>query len=164
MKIQKYAAAASVLSALFISPAVMAQLMMPIGPTTTTSTTSTTTSPTMALPCFPLPAGQTSLPPGSTLPPGVTLCAPTAPAATPFSASMGKGYEEANEHGKEAQEEHFAMTGTFSGDVLTVTAISHGHLRVGSKLTGAGLPGKGVQITELLTGKGGVGTYKFKAL
>ncbi len=199
MKINKYVVAATVLSAMSVSPAVLGQ-MLSISPSTTTTTTTTTTiSPTPTtttaispmptstttataapLPCFPLPPGATSLPPGSTLPPGVSLCpptaapapapaatvapAPTAAAAKTFSASMGKGYEHANEHGKEAQEEHFALTGTFSGDVLTVTAISHGHLRVGTKLSGMGLPGDGVVITEMLTGTGGVGTYKFKQL
>jgi len=56
------------------------------------------------------------------------------------------------------------MTGTVSGDILTVTAMSHGRLKVGSKLSGMGLPGKGVVITEVLTGNGGVGTYRFKSL
>lgn len=56
------------------------------------------------------------------------------------------------------------MSGSVSGDVLTVTSISGGHIAVGQKLTGKGLPASGIMVTEFLTGTGGAGTYKFKAL
>lgn len=63
-------------------------------------------------------------------------------------------------------EEHFAMSGSIdnTNHILDVTSISHGRIKVGTKLSGQGLPGKGIEITEMLTGKGGVGTYKFKPL
>ncbi len=115
--------------------------------TTTTSTTSTAPAPTSLQSSIPAPA-------------------PAAPVATPFQGSKGLGYEHANEHGKEAIEDHFEMSGTVdkTNHILDVTSITHGRIKVGTKLSGAGLPGKGIEITEMLTGKGGVGTYKFKPL
>ncbi len=112
---------------------------------------------------MPLPPGSTTPPPGIVLPPGVSWCAP-ASTATPFTATFGEGAAHANAKGE--VEEHLSMSGTIDKDngVLDVTSITHGNIRIGAKLTGQGLPGNGIQISEMLTGKGGVGTYKFKAL
>ncbi len=124
-------------------------LQTTISPTTTTTTTTTTTS------TAPSPTSlQSAIP------------AAPAPVATPFQGSQGEGYGHANEHGKEAMEEHFAMSGSIdnTNHILDVTSISHGRIKVGTRLSGQGLPGKGIEITEMLTGKGGVGTYKFKPL
>ncbi|HEY5994334.1 MAG TPA: hypothetical protein VIU46_07005 [Gallionellaceae bacterium] len=100
--------------------------------------------------------------------PSAPLSETVAPAATPISATMGaghgKGRDEGHEHGKGDGDDSYALSGTYSGDVLTVTSISHGRLKVGTKLSGMGLPGKGIVITEMLTGTGGVGTYRFKPL
>lgn len=160
MKIQKYAVAVAFLSAVFGSPTAFGQ--------------------TAPLPCFPLPPGAT-LPPGSTLPPGVVLCpvqpvatapvvsapvapAPvaTAPAPAPsiaVSASRNNAnHDEEEENEKRNDDEHYVLTGTVSGNTLTVTAISHGRLKVGAKLSGTGLP-RGTRITAFGTGTGGVGTY-----
>jgi len=150
MNILKYVVAVIFLSVLSNSPAVFGQ--------------------TAPLPCFPLPPGATSLSPGSSLPPGVTLCPPTAlalppvaapaPPSTPISASLnnGNGYYKANDKGREAMEDHFVMTGTIFGNTLTVTAITSGRLKIGSKLSGEGIPG-GTRIVAFGTGKGGIGTY-----
>jgi hypothetical protein len=94
---------------------------------------------------------------GQTAPPPRT---PIAPTATPFSASIndGNGYYKANEKGSEAIADHFIMSGTISGNILTVTSITSGRLRIGSKLSGDGIP-RGTTITAFGTGTGGVGTY-----
>ena len=57
-------------------------------------------------------------------------------------------------------EDHFVMTGTISGNILTVTAITSGVLKIGSKLSGYGIP-RGTEIIAFGTGTGGVGTYTF---
>ncbi len=162
MKIRQYTVAAAVLSALSLSPAAFGQsvgitsMSAPApapAPTTSTTTTSTSTS--------------TSTSTTTVAPPPAPALAPApapAPAPTSVSASKGKGYEHANERGEEEIEEHYALSGTYVDDILTVTEITHGRLHVGSKISGTGLPGKGVVITEMLTGKGGVGTYRFKTL
>lgn len=59
----------------------------------------------------------------------------------------------------------FQGTGTISGSVLTITAVTSGALAVGSTVTTAGLPtastyiSGGTYITSFGTGSGGVGTY-----
>lgn len=65
------------------------------------------------------------------------------------------------DNGKD-QDDSYGLAGTIEGDTLNVTAITSGHLRVGTKLSGMGLPGKGIIITAFGTGHGGVGTYKFR--
>lgn len=138
--IPKYVVAVTFLTVLTNSPAVFGQ--------------------TAPLPCFPLPPGTTALPPGFTLPAGVTPCTAPAPTAAPFSANInnGNGYYKANDKGREAMEDHFVMTGNISGNILTVTAITSGRLKIGSKLSGAGIP-RGTKIIAFGTGTGGVGTY-----
>lgn len=131
MKISKYALGIAVVG-MCASSAAFAQFTMS-GSTTTTTTTTTSTAPA------PAPA-------------------PAAPVATSVSATMGEGDEHANAKGKEAIEDHMSMQGTISGHTLTVTSISHGHLSVGQKLSGSGLPA-GTKITAYGTGHGGVGTY-----
>lgn len=159
MNIHKYTVAIAFLSALFGSPTAFGQMA--------------------PLPCFPLPPGVTSLPPGSTLPPGVVVCpiqaaapvpvapapviAPTAPvpaASVAVSASRNNGRddEEEDHEKKNDDDEHYVLTGTVSGNTLTVTAITHGRLKIGAKLSGTGLP-RGTMITAFGTGTGGVGTY-----
>lgn len=142
MKTSKYAMGALMLSLVGTSSVAFAQLSGPVmtmPPSTTTTTTTTTTSTTTAPAPAPAPA-------------------PAAPAATSVSATQGEGYEHANEHGKEAIEQHMSISGTLSGNTLTVTSISHGKLRVGQKLSGTGLP-DGTTIKAFGTGTGGVGTY-----
>lgn len=133
MKISKYAIGIAAVGMMCASNAALAQLVF--GSTTNTTTTTTTTSTAPA----PAPA-------------------PVAPAATSVSASMGEGDEHANANGKKAIEEHMSIQGTISGHTLTVTSISHGHLSVGQKLSGTGLP-SGTTISAYGTGTGGVGTY-----
>ena len=91
------------------------------------------------------------------LPPRTAIATPT---ATPFSASInnGDGYYKASDKGREAIEEHFVMSGTIAGNILNVVSITSGRLRVGSKLSGDGIP-RGTTITAFGTGRGGVGTY-----
>ncbi|HEY6095312.1 MAG TPA: hypothetical protein VIU93_10220 [Gallionellaceae bacterium] len=50
------------------------------------------------------------------------------------------------------------MTGTLSGNTLTVTAIASGHLEIGTVLSGGGFT-QPVKIVAYGTGHGGVGTY-----
>lgn len=129
-----------------IAPAPIAPA--PIAPATTSPTTTTTTTTTSV----------TSAPTRTAVAP-----APVAPPVTDFAARPGEGYEHANAHGKAHIAEHFSMSGTVSGDTLTVTSISGGRISIGQKLSGQGLPDDGIVITEFGTGTGGAGTYKFKA-
>ncbi len=146
MKTSKYAMGALVVGLLGTSSVAFGQLSGPVmtmpPSTTTTTTTSTTTSPTTTTTTTAAPAPAPA----------------PAPAATSVSATQGEGYEHANEHGKEAIEQHLSISGTLSGNTLTVTSISHGKLRVGMKLSGTGLP-EGTTIKAFGTGTGGVGTY-----
>lgn len=51
-----------------------------------------------------------------------------------------------------------SVTGSISGNVLTVTAVGSGALAVGQKIYGSGIP-TGMVIAGLGTGSGGTGTY-----
>lgn len=51
------------------------------------------------------------------------------------------------------------FTGSISTNNLTVTAVSGGHIAIGTTITGAGVAA-GTTVTDLVTGRGGVGTYK----
>jgi len=59
----------------------------------------------------------------------------------------------------------FTGTGTISGTVLTITAVTTGALAVGNSISSSNLPGTttyisgGTYITSLGTGTGGIGTY-----
>ncbi len=50
-----------------------------------------------------------------------------------------------------------ALTGSIAADVLTVTAITAGKLAIGQTLIGAAA---GTKITGMLSGVGGIGTYR----
>ncbi len=156
MKATKSLTAVTLFALSCSSVAAYAQLMpAPLAPapiTTATTTTTTTTSPTTTT------TTTTTAPTTTAVAP-----APIAPAVTDFSARPGEGYEHANAHGKTHIAEHFSMSGTVSGDTLTVTSISGGRISIGQKLSGQGLPDGGIVITEFVTGTGGAGTYKFKA-
>lgn len=112
----------------------------------------------------PVVFGQTVVLPSRTAiatPVATPVAAPiAAPVATPFTGSInnGDGYYKANDKGREAKEEHFVMSGTIAGNILNVVSITSGRLRVGSKLSGDGIP-RGTTIIAFGTGRGGVGTY-----
>lgn len=89
---------------------------------------------------------------------GTSTPAAPQPTVTTVNATTGAGDEHANANGKEAIEKHMSIQGTISGHTLTVTSISNGHLTVGQKLSGAGLP-SGTKIKAYGTGHGGAGTY-----
>jgi hypothetical protein len=55
------------------------------------------------------------------------------------------------------------FTGSISGTVLTVTAVTSGTIAVGMELTSSGTITLGTTITDLGTGTGGVGTYTVSA-
>lgn len=55
-----------------------------------------------------------------------------------------------------------SVTGSISGTVLTVTAVSSGALAAGTSLVGTGIP-TGVTISSFGTGTGGTGTYNISA-
>ena len=55
-----------------------------------------------------------------------------------------------------------SVVGTISGDVLTVTSVNYGALRVGQSVSGTGIRA-GTYIKALGTGTGGVGTYTVSA-
>ncbi len=121
----------------------------------------------------------TMFPPGYVPPPGVCMCSTTtttttttapatttaapapapAPAVTTVSGvtNNGLGYEHESDEGRADQ--HLMFTGTISGDTLTVTSIAAGKFRIGTKLSGTGIP-RGTEIKAYGTGHGGVGTYK----
>lgn len=170
MKISNYISAVTFLTALSASPAVFGQVtttcyplppgctslppgtILPPGVTicpTTTTTTTTTTAPA--------PTTTTTAPAPTTT---ATAPAPTAPAptVTPISGHMGEGYEHANQHGRDAMDDNLVMVGTISGNTLTVTAITSGRLRIGTRLSGQGIP-EGTRVVGFGTGSGGVGTY-----
>lgn len=52
-----------------------------------------------------------------------------------------------------------AVTGSISGDELTVSAITSGTLKVGQVISGFGIP-EGTVITAYITGTGSIGTYR----
>ncbi len=54
------------------------------------------------------------------------------------------------------------FTGSITGTVLTVTAVSSGTLAVGQEIAGTGIP-TGVTIASLGTGTGGTGTYNLSS-
>lgn len=69
-----------------------------------------------------------------------------------------KNGHDKDHHDQNAHSAKLVMAGTISGDTLTVTAISSGHLEVGTILSGEGIP-QPVKIIAFGTGKGGTGTY-----
>ena len=161
MNIAKYTVTATFLTALSSSPMVLAGVApVPVVPAPATTS------------CFPLPPGVTSLPTGFVLPPGVTVCPPTAlatartpvPPAAPVAFSINNGYHDENrdegreEAKKDNDDDHLVMTGTLSDHTLTVTAVTSGRLKIGSKLSGEGIP-RGTRITAFGTGTGGIGSY-----
>jgi hypothetical protein len=52
-----------------------------------------------------------------------------------------------------------SFTGSISGDVLTVTAVSSGSIAAGMTIQGNGVT-EGPLVNQILTGTGGVGTYR----
>jgi len=108
------------------------------------------------------PVGTPTTPPAVT-PPPVTPVAP-APGAPVAQAPAANGDDRDADEGKGGEKHHdqrLVVMGTTAGDVLTVTSIT-GSLKIGSELSGPGLPQQGIVVTGFLTGTGGVGTYKFK--
>jgi hypothetical protein len=86
-----------------------------------------------------------------------------APATPPTTATASKnnGKHDRKHEGREHEQDdddHYVLAGTVSGNTLTVTAITYGKLKIGSRLEGAGLP-RGTRIVAFGTGNGGVGTY-----
>ncbi|MBI3481291.1 MAG: hypothetical protein HY016_13210 [Nitrosomonadales bacterium] len=132
------------------------------------SSTSTAFGQTITSTCFPLPPGVTSMPRGVLPPPGMALCPPTTllPAATApvLSATSGDNDDSgsaAENHDRSEladREDRLVMAGTISGNTLNVTTITSGRLKVGTQLSGDGIP-PGTRIKALGTGRGGVGTY-----
>ena len=55
-----------------------------------------------------------------------------------------------------------SFTGTISGTLLTVTAVSSGSIQLNNIITGVGVT-SGTSVTSLGTGTGGVGTYNLSA-
>ena len=161
MNIAKYTITVTFLAAMSSSPAVFAQV----------TTTASAPAPVVTS-CFPLPPGVTAQQAAAMLPPGVTACPatvlvpvlPRAPATAPVSFSINNGYQDENrDEGREAakkdnDDDHLVMTGTLSDHTLTVTAVTSGRLKVGSKLSGEGIP-RGTRITAFGTGTGGIGSY-----
>lgn len=58
----------------------------------------------------------------------------------------------------DGSDEHLMLTASLSGNILTVTAVSPQRLKIGTKISGKGIP-SGTRITGFGTGKGGTGTY-----
>lgn len=54
------------------------------------------------------------------------------------------------------------FTGSISGDVLTVSAMTSGEVFVGQLLSGTGITGQ-IKVSSFLTGTGGTGTYRLDA-
>ncbi len=158
MKKHKYLVAVTLLAALPISPAVwgatstMTLLTVPATTTTTTSTAPTSTS--TAVVAAPAPAA-----------------APTAPATSSNAANSTNGRRDHGHHygeykdqhndaaeNHEESDEHFTLAATLSGNTLTVAAVTPPRLKIGTTLSGKGIP-PGTTITGFGTGKGGAGTY-----
>ena len=73
-------------------------------------------------------------------------------------AAKNESDEKNDREAKQNRDEKKVLSGTISGNTLTVTTISSEFLKIGSKLSGNGIP-KGTRITAFGTGRGGVGTY-----
>lgn len=118
--------------------------------------------------------GQAAPPPRTAVAPAPLPAAPAPAAATPAAAptpatpapaARSDDRDDTSGDARDKRKVHskgLAMTGTTSDDILTVTAITSGQLKVGTELSGPGLPAEGIVITEALTGTGGVGTYRFR--
>ncbi len=152
MNILKSIAAATCVTALAASPAVGQTLGGSLSLTGSTSTT-TTTSTTSTTSTSTTPTTSTTTAAPAPAPAAAPAAAP-APTVTNVTASFG-GSAKNNEHAKD----QLVMTGTITGDVLTVTSITHGHLEVGTPLSATNIP-TGTKIKEFITGNGGAGTYK----
>jgi hypothetical protein len=64
----------------------------------------------------------------------------------------GAGYETA------------VLTGSIAGDILTITALTSGALSIGSYITASGAIPDNVTITQVLSGSGGIGTYRINRI
>ncbi len=117
----------------------------------------------VAIPCPPAPVAPVT----TAAAPAPAASAPAAPtpATPPATATRGDDQDDESDEAHDRQKSHkekFAMSGSTSDDVLTVTSITSGRLKVGTELSGPGLPAEGIVITEFLTGTGGAGTYRFR--
>ncbi len=135
------------------------------------------TAPTAPAPVATAPTAPAPIATAPTAPaPIATAPAAPAPAGTATTSTTGRHdnakkdhghhYGEYKEHDRprdtaqddEERDEHLTMAATLSGNTLTVTAVSPAHLKIGTVLSGKGIP-PGTTITGFGTGKGGVGTY-----
>lgn len=119
-----------------------------------------------AIPAATAPATATATAAPAAPAPTVAAPAPAAPAApaTPVTITGDNDRDDKATEGHDRRKGHgkgMSMTGTTEGDVLTVTSLKNGSLKIGTRLSGPGLPDEGIVITEFLTGTGGAGTYKF---
>ena len=159
MNTPKHVAAVSLLAALVSSPVAFG--------VTTATTVSTACPPavagvpakaacTVAVTPAPAPAPVVT-PPVVTAP---VVAAPAVTPAAPAKTSANRRHAEEDENG-DANKDHegrMVLSATLSGNTLTVSSISHGRLKIGSQVTGKGIP-PGTRISEFGTGEGGVGTY-----
>lgn len=97
--------------------------------------------------------------PASTVAPGqlmkaaaATAATPAAP-ATPYTPTLTPAGSAAT-----PPTPQFYMNGSISGNTLTVTAIANKQIRIGTVLSGPGIP-PGTSVVGYGTGNGGVGTY-----
>lgn len=156
MNIPKHVAAVSLLAAITSSPVAFG----------------VTTAPAVTAACPPAVAGVPAkaactvaapAPAPVVTPPVVTAPVVAAPAVTPAApakTSANRRHAEEDENG-DANKDHegrMVLSATLSGDTLTVTSISHGRLKIGSQVSGKGIP-PNTRISEFGTGEGGVGTY-----
>lgn len=178
MNIQKYVAAVAFLTVLSNSPAVFGQTMScyPLPPGATSLPPGTILPPGMVLcpvdPVLTVVAPVIAPAPAPT--PAVATPSQVTTAATSFDGYVdedheGRGKKNGMDNGKKNglykdhkdqndKNDHLVMAGTISGNTLSVTAITSGHLEIGTTLSGYGIP-QPVKIVAFGTGKGGVGTY-----
>jgi New glue protein family len=119
----------------------------PTAPTTTTVATKTTTTTSTPIATAPVPV---QLYPGR-----------ATSAEDEDRNDEGVRHEDVHSHhGKKEHDndEPLQLVATLSGNTLTVTAASRADLKIGTILSGAGIP-PGTTIIAFVGGRGGVGTY-----
>lgn len=154
MNIPKHVAAVSLLAAITSSPVAFG----------------VTTAPAVTAACPPAVAGAkaactvTAPAPAPVVTPPVVpapvVAVPAVTPAAPAKASTNRRHAEEDEGGdvNKDHEGRMVLSATLSGNTLTVTSISHGRLKIGSQVSGKGIP-PNTRISEFGTGEGGVGTY-----
>ncbi|ADE11809.1 hypothetical protein Slit_1576 [Sideroxydans lithotrophicus ES-1] len=160
MNLPKHSVTVVLMALLSNSAVVFAATPAPIIPTPST----VAPAPIMPTPSTVAPAPI--IPTPSTVAPAPITPTPVATSPTTGLADDHDNEEEDRDgnrhHAKKEHDERLSLVASLSGNILTVTAVSPAKLKIGTHLSGKGIPA-GTRITGFGTGRGGVGTYTVSA-